>query len=110
MSKHKGGLEMQWIKINLKGILLCFAIAIPSFLLGRVFPIIGGAMIAIILGMVVALLIKDKSKFEVGIKFISKKILQFAVILLGFGLNLNVILKQEKNPYPSLYVPSLYHW
>lgn len=43
--------------------------------------------------MIITLFIKDKSRLESGIKFTSKKILQWAVILLGFGLNLNVILK-----------------
>ncbi len=54
-------------------------------------PIIGGAVIAILLGMIVTLFIKDKTAFASGIKFTSKKILQWAVILLGFGMNLSVV-------------------
>ena len=70
---------------NWKGILLCFIIAIPSWLMGKRFEIIGGAVIAIIAGMIVALFWNDKGVFEGGIKFTSKKILQWAVILLGFS-------------------------
>lgn len=93
---------MDFIKKNWKGILLCTAIAIPSWFIGKQFPIIGGAMIAILAGMVVTLFLKDKSNFETGIKFTSKKILQWAVILLGFGMNLNVILKTGKQSFPII--------
>ena len=48
---------------NWKGILLCFIIAIPSWLLGKKFEIIGGAVIAIIVGMIVALFWKDTGVF-----------------------------------------------
>lgn len=84
------------------GILLCLLIAAPSWLLGKKFPIIGGAVISILLGMVVTLLIKDKTKFEKGIKFTSKKILQWAVILLGFGMNLSVIVQTGVQSLPII--------
>ena len=84
---------MNFIKKNALGIGLCLLIAIPSWILGKLFPIIGGAVIAILLGMLVTVFLKNKIPFETGIKFTSKKILQWAVILLGFGLNLNVIFK-----------------
>lgn len=93
---------MEFIKKNGKGILLCLAIAIPSWFLGKKFEIIGGAVIAIVAGMILAMFIKDKTEFETGIKFTSKKILQWAVILLGFGLNLNVILQTGKQSLPII--------
>lgn len=93
---------MNFLKQNAKGLLLCLLIAIPSWFLGKQFPIIGGAVIAILAGMIVTLFLKDKSSFEKGIKFTSKKILQWAVILLGFGLNLNVILETGKQSLPII--------
>lgn len=93
---------MEFMKKNWKGILLCLLIAIPSWLLGKQFPIIGGAVIAILAGMVVTLFIKEKGNLESGIKFTSKKILQWAVVLLGFGLNLNVILETGKQSLPII--------
>lgn len=93
---------MQFIKNNYKGLLLCLAIAIPSWFLGKLFPVIGGAVIAIIAGMIVTLFIKKKDSFESGIKFTSKKVLQWAVILLGFGMNLNVILQTGKQSLPII--------
>ena len=93
---------MKFMEKNGKGILLCLLIAVPSWFLGKKFEIIGGAVISIVLGMIIALLIKDKKPFESGIKFTSKKILQWAVILLGFGLNLNVIFQTGKQSLPII--------
>ena len=42
---------MNFIKKNGIGILLCLAIAIPSWFLGKIFPVVGGAVIAIIAGL-----------------------------------------------------------
>ena len=93
---------MDFLKKNAKGLLLCMLIAVPSWFLGKQFPIIGGAVIAIIAGMVITLFIKDKSAFERGIKFTSKKILQWAVVLLGFGMNLAVIVQTGKQSLPII--------
>lgn len=93
---------MDFVKKNGKGLLLCLVIAIPSWFLGKAFPIVGGAVIAILAGMVITLFLKEKAAFESGIKFTSKKILQWAVILLGFGLNLNVILQTGKQSLPII--------
>lgn len=93
---------MKTLKENLPGFLLCLVIAVPSWFLGRKFPIIGGPVIAIIAGMIITLLLKNKPRFESGIKFTSKKILQWAVILLGFGLNLNVILQTGAQSLPII--------
>lgn len=93
---------MNWLKENMKGFLLCLAITIPSCFLGKAFPIIGGAVFAILIGMIIALFLTDKGSLEAGIKFTSKKILQWAVILLGFGLNLGVIVKTGKQSLPII--------
>ena len=92
---------MKFLEKNWKGLLLCLAISIPSWFLGKQFPI-SGAVIAIIAGMVITLFIKNKTSFEQGIKFTSKKVLQWAVILLGFGMNLTVILQTGKQSLPII--------
>lgn len=86
---------MDFIKKNLSGILVCFIIAVPAWLLGKAFPVIGGPVIAILTGMLITLIWTDKGKAEAGIKWTSKIILQTAVVLLGFGMNLGVIMKTE---------------
>lgn len=93
---------MELVSKNIKGILLCLIIAVPAWFLGTAFPIIGGPVIAIILGMIVTLFIKDKSTLQDGINYSAKKILQYAVILLGFGLNLSVILDTGKQSLPII--------
>lgn len=93
---------MSFIKKNAPGILLCLAIAIPSWFLGTAFPIVGGAVIAILAGMVLTLIIKNKGVLESGIKFTSKKVLQWAVVLLGFGMDLNVVLETGKQSLPII--------
>lgn len=79
------------MKEKIKGLLLCLVIAVPAWLLGRKFAVVGGPVISILLGMIVGMFIKNRAPFDAGIKFTSKKILQWAVILLGFGMNLTVI-------------------
>lgn len=93
---------MSFIKKNAPGIILCLAIAIPSWFLGTAFPIVGGAVIAILAGMVLTLIIKNKGVLEPGIKFTSKKVLQWAVVLLGFGMDLNVVLETGKQSLPII--------
>ena len=93
---------MEFIKKNGPGIAVCLAIAIPSWLVGKRFPIIGGAVCAILIGMLVALVWNNKGKAADGIKFTSKAILQAAVVLLGFGLNLNVVLQTGKQSLPII--------
>ena len=93
---------MDFIRKKGPGLLVALCIAVPSWFLGTAFPVIGGAVISIVLGMVITIFIKDKSKLSAGIQFTSKKILQWAVVLLGFGLNLNVILETGKQSLPII--------
>jgi uncharacterized integral membrane protein (TIGR00698 family) len=93
---------MKFVEENYKGISLAILIALPAFLVGKLFPIIGGPIIAILIGMILNPIIKEKKIFENGIRFTSKKILQYAVILLGFGLNLNIVLETGKQSFPII--------
>ncbi|WP_238881760.1 YeiH family protein [Clostridium sp. YIM B02551] len=83
---------MIFIKKNYQGILLSFLISITAWFLGQKLPIIGGPVFGILLGLIIALFPRNNS-FEAGIKFVSKKILQYAIVLLGFGMNLFQIFK-----------------
>jgi uncharacterized integral membrane protein (TIGR00698 family) len=100
--KHRDRRKNMNIKKNLPGILLCAIVAIPSWLLGRALPLIGGPIIAIVVGMLIAFLVQNKDTYAPGIRFTSKKVLQYAVILLGFGLNLSVVLHTGKQSLPII--------
>ena len=93
---------MEFIRKNYIGILVCFGIAVPAWLLGKAFPIIGGPVLSILFGMLIALFWSDKGKAAAGIKWTSKIILQTAVVLLGFGLNLGVIFETGKQSLPII--------
>lgn len=93
---------MTFIKKNGQGILVCFIIAIPSWLLGKQFPVVGGPIIAIIAGMLITMLWKNKGNSEAGIKWTSKIVLQTAVVLLGFGMNLGVIIRVGGESLPII--------
>ncbi len=76
------------------GILAAFVIAIPSWILVKSvdgLEVVGAPIIAIIIGMIIALVMKDNSRISKGTSFTSKYILQFSVVLLGFGLNLSTV-------------------
>ena len=85
-----------------KGLLLCLVISVPAWLLGMAVPVVGGPIFGILLGMVITLFIKDRTPFAKGIGFTSKYLLQTAVVLLGFGLNLNVILRTGAQSLPII--------
>lgn len=87
-----------------KGLLFCLVIAVPAWLLGKQFEVIGGPVFAILIGMVLALVVPGSSAapLEAGVKFTSKKILQYAVILLGFGLNLAQIAQVGATSLPII--------
>lgn len=92
----------RWVSDNLLGLVLVLILSIPAWILGEYYPIIGGPVFGILIGMVVTHFIKDKSPFQQGILFTSKKILQYAVILLGFGLNLSVVLETGVQSLPII--------
>ena len=82
----------------LSGIVVSVAVAAVACFIENLLPIhlIGGAVIAMFIGMLVNHFIGKNSFFASGIKFTSKKILKFAIILLGLSLNINTILHVGK--------------
>lgn len=82
---------MNFIRNNWGGIAFCVILGIIAFVLGQLFPQVGGPVFAIILGAVIALVLKKRESLNSGISFTSKYVLQAAVVMLGFGLNLNTI-------------------
>ena len=93
---------MEAVKEKGKGLIICLLISLPCWFLGQKFPVIGGPVFAILAGMIVTLFWKDKGDAAPGIQFTSKKILQYAVILLGFGLNLSEIAKVGAQSLPII--------
>lgn len=58
--------------------------------------LIGSAVIAMFIGMIINFFLKNTDIFSSGIKFTSKKLLKFAIILLGLSLNITTVLNVGK--------------
>lgn len=82
----------------LPGIIVSLLLAAIAKLLESLLPIhiIGASVIALFLGMLINHFFKPNKLIGTGLKFTSKKILKFAIILLGASLNINVILNVGK--------------
>lgn len=102
---------MKFIKKNGLGILVCIIIAGISTLLAEInigsfsFEVIGAPVFAIVIGMVITALFKKFASSETmkaGITFTSKKILQWAVIILGFTLNIKTVLSVGGKSLPVI--------
>ena len=102
---------MKFLKKSGAGIGLCIVIAgIATFLSGLKIgsfsmEVIGAPVFAILIGMLITLVrpgLAGADVFSAGIKFTSKKILQWAVIILGFSLNIGTIAKVGGKSLPVI--------
>ena len=90
------------IKEFLPGLSIAILISLLAWFLGNLFPIIGGPVLGLFIGLLLGIILRDSQKLKTGMQFTSKKVLQYAVILLGFGLNLSVIAKTGKQSLPII--------
>ena len=85
------------VKKMLPGVGLALAVAVAAKLLEGLenkagINVIGASVIALFIGMAVNAVYKPDGVTAPGIKFTSKKILKFAIILLGASLNISTVL------------------
>ena len=73
------------------GLLLTLAIALLAWWLGSLLPLVGGPVIGIVLGIAVRNLASPRARFTPGIAFAGHRVLQWSVIVLGFGLSLTQV-------------------
>lgn len=88
---------MKFVKL-FPGIILSVGVAVFACWIESLMPIhlIGAAVIAMFIGMLINHFLKNTNIFSTGLKFTSKKILKFAIILLGLSLNITTILNVGK--------------
>ena len=84
----------------MSGVFLVAVIAVIASFLGVTFPLVGGPVCGILLGMLLALW-RRPACCEAGISFTAKKILQGSIILLGFEMNLHQVVSVGSQ---SLYI------
>ncbi|MDO5027122.1 MAG: putative sulfate exporter family transporter [Tissierellia bacterium] len=102
---------MKFVKNKGMGILLSVVIAAIASVLSRLsignfsMEIVGAPVFSIIIGMLLALILPrlpSSGRYKDGIKFTSKKILQWAVVILGFTLNLGTVAKVGAKSFPII--------
>jgi len=81
------------MRMRAPGLLLAVAIGVLAMVLGRYAPLIGGPVIGIVLGILVRNLLSPGERYQPGIAFAGKYVLQWSIIALGFGLSLSQVAK-----------------
>ncbi|MFL0250997.1 YeiH family protein [Clostridium neuense] len=82
---------MKNIKNLLPGTAAAFIIALVANELGKLAPIVGAPVFGILIGLLINNSIGKPKYLDLGVNFTSKKILQWAIIVLGAGLNFNQV-------------------
>lgn len=93
---------MNWFKNNMLGILFSFVLALIATYLGNLFPIIGGPVFGIVIGIIINNTLGKPKNTTKGIGFASKNILQWAIIVLGAGLSLTQVWKTGLDSLPVM--------
>ncbi len=92
---------MTWFRNNGPGIGFTLIPALAAAWMGSVFPIVGGAVFGIVLGIFINNIFGKPAWANDGIGFTAKKVLQWAIVILGTGLNLAQV---SRTGLESLYV------
>lgn len=69
------------------GFLLCIAVAIVATALGHFVPVVGAPVFSILIGVAIAVFATPKTEWRSGIRFASKTLLQWSIVLLGAHLS-----------------------
>lgn len=92
----------------LPGLLACVAVAIVATLLGTRLPVVGGAVFAIaiglLIGLVVAALRAPSAAMKPGIAFSTKFLLQASIVLLGANLSIGRVIASGARSMPVTIV------
>lgn len=72
------------------GLLVCFGLAVPAFLAGRLFPLVGSAVFAILFGLAAGPFMRAP-RLAPGIRFAGRGVLKGSIVLLGFRMRLDEV-------------------
>lgn len=93
-TSHAAGLLTKFGPNSLwPGIVLAIGVALMATVLGGWLPTVGAPVFAILLGMVIRNTVGVTTPFQPGVVFVSKQVLQWSIILLGFGLSFGQVLQ-----------------
>ena len=86
------------------GLLLVTLVVIPSMLIGAWLPVVGGAVSALLLGLVLGATGITQPRHQAGIAFAHGPLLRASVVMLGFGLSLTQVAKTGLDSLPLTLV------
>ena len=66
------------IKEFLPGLSIAILISLLAWFLGNLFPIIGGPVLGLFIGLLLGIILRDSQKLKAGMQFTSKKVLQYS--------------------------------
>ncbi|MDQ8707993.1 YeiH family protein [Streptomyces sp. LHD-70] len=84
------------------GLALALAIAVAATAIGKVFPLVGGPVAGIVLGVLIAALLKPGPRWRPGIAFGAKRVLQISVVVLGSQLSLTQMVQVGVSSLPVM--------
>jgi uncharacterized integral membrane protein (TIGR00698 family) len=87
---------------RLPGLSLAVAIAVVATVVGRQFPLVGGPVTGIVIGVVLATLIAPGARLRPGITFACRAVLQTSVVVLGSQLSLMQIVRVGVGSMPVM--------
>ena len=93
---------MSFLSKNWAGLLACLIISIISWVLGGFLPVVGAPVFAIFIGMILHPFLTSYTQLDAGLTYSSKKLLQYAVILLGFGLSISQVFAVGTSSLPVI--------
>ena len=76
-----------------QGIILAAALGSVAMVLGGWLPTVGGPVFAILLGLLIRNTLGMNPIFQPGLAFASRKVLQWSIIALGFGLSITQVVQ-----------------
>jgi uncharacterized integral membrane protein (TIGR00698 family) len=93
---------LPWLRSVAPGFGLVAAVTASASVLGGMAPVVGAPVIAIVCGIAIAVVRGPEARFEPGIAFVSKYVLQASIVTLGFGLSLGQVLTTGARSLPVL--------
>ena len=89
-------------RLLVPGLVFVSVLAGLATVVGRLVPVVGAPVIAILGGIIVSLVTKPSERLKPGVVFSSKKVLQGSIVLLGSGLSVGQVLSTGARSLPVL--------
>ncbi|GHE82166.1 hypothetical protein GCM10014715_42430 [Streptomyces spiralis] len=96
--------RLSGVAVRLPGLALAVGVALVATALGRLVPVVGGPVSGIVLGVLVAIVVRPGDRTRPGIVFAGRGVLQAAVVVLGAQLSLGQVLRVGVGSLPVMIV------